>query len=94
MRWPALRKPVFRNNSGHEKYPCLEQSRPLAGGEGVTMKNLQRDTILAALRIYQQQMELNGGVPPMDVDEIATNSGAHEPMTAKEIDSLCEEINQ
>lgn len=51
----------------------------------------ERDTILAALRVYQQALEMNGGKPPADVNDIARNSG--KPLTAEEIDELCPRIN-
>ena len=50
-------------------------------------------TVLAALRVYQQQLEMNGGAPPQDVEHVATNGFEFEPMTTEEIDGLCEGLN-
>jgi len=51
-------------------------------------------TVLAALRVYQQRLEENGGAPPQDVDDIATAGGTiKNPMVVDEIDSLCEKLN-
>ena len=50
-------------------------------------------TVLAALRLYQQQLEMNGGAPPQDVEDVATNGFEFEPMTTEEIDGLCEGLN-
>jgi hypothetical protein len=50
-------------------------------------------TVLAALRVYQQQLEMNGGAPPQDVEEVATNMSEFAPMSAEEIDELCERLN-
>ena len=50
-------------------------------------------TVLAALRVYQQQLEMNGGAPPQDVEDIATNVFEFEPMPSEEIGELCERLN-
>jgi hypothetical protein len=50
-------------------------------------------TVLAALRVYQQALAMNGDLPPRGADEIATDCGELEPMGADEIDALCESIN-
>jgi hypothetical protein len=52
-------------------------------------------TILAALRCYQQHLEGFGrnGKPDPALADVATDGGTHEPMTAPEIDALCEAIN-
>ena len=64
------------------------------------LKAEERDTILAALRYYQrcftgpdsrkvfQALRFMHGI-----EEIATNSGAHPPLSASAIDGLCETIN-
>lgn len=47
--------------------------------------------VLAALRCFQQHMEMNGGIPGPDFighfDDVLT------PLTTDEIDDLCESIN-
>lgn len=52
-------------------------------------------TTLAALRLYQAIAE---GVSPVEavliVEQIATDCGRLEPLTAEEIDALCEQLNQ
>ena len=57
------------------------------------MKGRERATVLAALRVYQQQLENYGGAPPQDVEDIATNMFEFEPMSSEEIDGLCERMN-
>ena len=57
------------------------------------MKGRELATVLAALRVYQQQLEMNGGAPPQDVEDIATNVFECEPMSVDEIDELCERLN-
>ena len=49
---------------------------------------LERATVLAALRLLQSTRHL-----PADIADIATDGGTLEPMTAEEIDALCEAIN-
>lgn len=50
-------------------------------------------TVLAALRCYQQNMLMNGGDPPFDVAEIATSCDTITPLSADDIDGLCEGMN-
>lgn len=50
------------------------------------------NTVLAALRCYQQQMEMNGGLPPRDFQDIAMDGG-DDYLDTEEIDALCERIN-
>ena len=57
------------------------------------MKGRELATVLAALRVYQQQLEMNGGAPPQDVEDVATNAFEFEPMSAEEIDELCGRLN-
>ena len=57
------------------------------------MKGRERATVLAALRVYQQQLEKYGGAPPQYVEDIATNMFEFEPMSSEEIDGLCERMN-
>lgn len=47
-------------------------------------------TILAALRMYQNRIN---DIPERFL-EIATNYGEVDPLTADEIDDLCEELNR
>mgnify|MGYP001423353129 CR=1 FL=1 len=51
----------------------------------------------AGLRLLQQWREdrivTKDASLDMIIDDIETNGGAHEPMTAEEIDALCELIN-
>lgn len=54
------------------------------------MTDIQRNTILAALRHYQRSIA--DGVPA-DLAGIATNDGASRAMTPDEIDSLCEALS-
>lgn len=59
----------------------------------------ERDTILAALRLWQHTQEdsitfVNGAEDMMDeIIEIANNGGTVEPLTPGEVDALCERIN-
>jgi len=48
-------------------------------------------TVLAALRCFQQHMELNGGLPGPDFEEIANDAGR--ALSVDQIDRLCERIN-
>jgi hypothetical protein len=52
----------------------------------------QHATILAALRLYQAQLE---GIRPAraDIEDIATNCGTLTPLDANQIDTLCDLIN-
>ena len=47
--------------------------------------------ILAALRLYQREAETHGGL--RFARGIASDDGSLEPLTADEIDDLCERIN-
>lgn len=69
------------------------------------MTEIERDTILAALRLWQQAINpptflhaisphpLVKILPTDELFEIATNGDAHEPMTSEAIDDLCERLN-
>jgi hypothetical protein len=50
-------------------------------------------TVLAALRFYQTAFAACDA-PPASVREIATNGGAVQPLDGKQIDQLCESLNQ
>ncbi|WP_322014897.1 hypothetical protein [Paraburkholderia sp. J12] len=63
--------------------------------ETKTLKLLDGDihTILAALRLYQDQgMAWHGNRPPC-IDDIATNCGESASYDSEDIDALCERIN-
>ena len=61
------------------------------------LTNLERDTILAALRVYQSFVLHDYQEALTDFDpnlaEIATNGGEHEPLTRDEVGKLCEKLN-
>jgi hypothetical protein len=50
-------------------------------------------TILAALRHFQRDLMREGDWIAHDILDIATSGGTLEPLTAEEIDALCEAIN-
>ncbi len=52
------------------------------------MNERERDTVLAALRMWQSR-----GNRPLALDEIATNGNEHTSLDAEEIDELCERLN-
>lgn len=61
----------------------------------VTVTRAEHSTILAALRYWQREGLLSSG---HEIEEIATSGGPdsptyHEPLTAEDIDALCEKIN-
>ena len=51
------------------------------------LTNHELATVLAALRLWQRSRH------PLDLEEIATDEGALDPLDTDEIDSLCERIN-
>lgn len=66
------------------------------------VSDAEHSAILAALRFYQKHLtgELRTiyNTPhekayTLDVRDIATNGGAHEPLDTEDIDNLCERIN-
>lgn len=57
------------------------------------VSDAEQATILAALRIYQRELNLNGGAVPLDVRDIAECGGLVDPLGDAEIDELCERIN-
>jgi hypothetical protein len=68
---------------------------------GYLIEGRERDTILAALRLYQSVSEgrteiMGAGTGPSptlaDLQEIANNDH-DEPLTAEEVDALCERLN-
>ena len=59
---------------------------------GQTMRNLkkrERDTILAALRLWQR----DGHTAPGEIQEIADNGNIDSRLNDTEIDALCERLN-
>lgn len=60
---------------------------------GVELTDREHATVLAALRYYQSVMRMGGGNPPYRVVQIADNDGTLVPLSAEEIDTLCEGIN-
>lgn len=51
-------------------------------------------TILAALRFHQDEnLQVTNEIPDQVVREIATDGGCLKPLTAQEIDRLCERLN-
>jgi hypothetical protein len=56
----------------------------------IHLTELQRDTILAALRHYQREFKYQGvSSTPMELLEIASCSSPYETLTEHGIDSLC-----
>lgn len=60
---------------------------PRSAGTSISLLDEERDMILAALRLWQRATD-------DDLMEIATNSGSHKPLTADQIDRLCEDLNK
>jgi len=50
-------------------------------------------TVLAALRQRQAALEADKDVEPDALEDVATNGGTLEALTAEEIDTLCERLN-
>lgn len=57
------------------------------------LTNQERNTILAALRLYQRHLNLEYGSVPEAITEIATDGGEHDPLLIEDIDELCEALN-
>lgn len=55
----------------------------------VVIDEVERDAILAGLRLLQEQ---SGNLPPM-IQEIYTNGDEHNGLSVGEIDILCEKVN-
>lgn len=74
------------------------RGRNMAARRGPTMMQLdQRElaTVLAALRYWQRLLERGSSISQqVTSDAIATDDGQVEPLTADEIDALCERINE
>lgn len=56
----------------------------------IEVTEAERSTILAALRYWQNRGSKHQ--PIEDLEQIATNSGTHEELSADEIDDICERI--
>lgn len=56
------------------------------------LKPRQRDTILAALRFYQEGLVEKR--IPYEIAEIASLGDTQDPMTVEEINDLCEWLNR
>lgn len=57
------------------------------------MNERELATVLAALRVYQEALGMNGGEPPAYVEPIACDGGLL-PLSVDEIDELCERLNR
>jgi hypothetical protein len=58
----------------------------------IHVNDRQHACILAALRVFQLRQPIYGG-RSADIEEIETNGGTVTPLSAEEIDWLCEDIN-
>lgn len=58
----------------------------------VTINSRESNTLLAALRYWQDFVRQNGTMPTMHA-ETATAGGTEEAMTDEEIDDLCAKVN-
>ena len=71
--------------------PVVEQHKYYA------LTGAERDTVLAALRVFQAKAAYDGGVCGEQLTaiiDIATNGGAHPALDVDAIDALCERINR
>lgn len=53
----------------------------------------QLNTVLAALRLWQQNLPHQHEFIDQGLVDIATDNGAHKQLDAEEIDQLCEDLN-
>jgi hypothetical protein len=51
------------------------------------------NTVLAALRFYQEQGQCDSAKRSESIGDVATNGGHTQALTGNEIDELCERIN-
>lgn len=58
----------------------------------VFLTDRQHATVLAALRLWQEQLA-SGLIPKPETLTIASNEGRLTPLCEAEIDQLCEELN-
>ncbi len=76
--------------------PATEPAEIEVDDENVTFEfsSEERDTILAALRLWQDQKRFGPDARiNEDLIDIATNGGQHEELSLDAIDALCEAIN-
>ena len=59
----------------------------------ITVDDIEFNAILAGLRMVQQAITRRDRIASPD-DDILTNGGAAEPITADAIDDLCQRINR
>lgn len=72
--------------SGHDFVPTVYES---------TEDAVRRDaTILAALRYYERRFLRRQEVPHADIMDIASRGGRAVPLTAGEVEELCEKIGE
>lgn len=57
-----------------------------------SLSDREHATVLAALRYYQQTVDLFEHMTP-DIQDIATGGGSFEPLCEAGIDDLCERLN-
>lgn len=62
-------------------------------GEPVRIKRAELATILAALRHWQNALEANGGHPPADLFDTATEAGRFLRLNTRQIDEICARLN-
>ena len=53
----------------------------------------ERNTVLAALRVYQRSGYGNPAAQPDWISDLASNGGTEHPVDDKGIDALCEKVN-
>lgn len=53
----------------------------------------EQATVLAALRLWQRALEQNGGHPPADLFDTATDKGRFLRLNVRQIDELCARID-
>ena len=59
----------------------------------LAMSDEERNTLLAALRVYQQRGYGNPAAQPTWVSDLASNGATERPLDDNEIDALCEKVN-
>lgn len=82
----AVFKVEEEDNFGEESDDEDEDDDP---GAQYTMTARQRDTVLAALRMWQSDTN----VEHRAANDVATDFRSQEPLSDEEIDALCEELN-
>lgn len=69
-----------------------EEEAKATTGDAYPLAGRERDQVLAALRLWQEQLS-SGLIDQPETIDIATNGGKHTLMTVEEIDNLCQRIN-